>query len=445
MPDISTLVGEVKDLIVSIKDEQDDTTEAVAKLSDTVNDITQKFDETQKWIKEVEEKLNTRRFEGGQRDALIDAIPERFRRALYKAERAPSMIQTFKKDPVRRIACETWMKLVIRMQLDHRNSQRYAQELEVLEKALGFDAEARAAMQEDTSSEGGYLVPTPLEAELLRLIADTGIVRQLARTIAMGSKTLDIPNLATGVTVSIVAEEGIIGESEPTFGQTQLVAKKFAARGLVSRELLEDSALGIADLYLTLCAEKIGAKEDDEALEGDGTNFTGLVSATGVNEVTNGIDGASPSYAKLVNQKWAAAQSQSRRGAAWVMHPTIAGKIEALVDGNSRPIWSNPTAGNATLLGNANAASGLLLGFPAFTTDQISITRTVGASTDCSNIYFGPFRLGMIFGDRTGVTFGLSEHVAWNTDQIALKVTKRTAIVVGVPSAFTKQTGVKSS
>ncbi|MCI0656865.1 MAG: phage major capsid protein, partial [Acidobacteria bacterium] len=55
------------------------------------------------------------------------------------------------------------------------------------EAALGVQ---KAGLDETNDTEGGYLVPQPLAAEVLRLAAATAAVRPLSRVLPMTSKTL---------------------------------------------------------------------------------------------------------------------------------------------------------------------------------------------------------------------------------------------------------------
>ena len=55
-----------------------------------------------------------------------------------------------------------------------------------------------------------------------------------------------------------------------------------------------------------------------------------------------------------------------------------------------------------------------------------------------SHLYFGDPK-GLVFGDRTGMTWAVSSDAGFDNDQVHMKLTKRTGIVVGVPLAFTRR------
>jgi HK97 family phage major capsid protein len=250
----------------------------------------------------------------------------------------------------------------------------------------------------------------------------------------MTSKTLDIPDMTTEPSVAIVAEEATIPSVEPTFGQKTLTAKKIAAIGRMSLEVGDDSIVSLGDMFLRLFAEKIAQKEDEQALEGDGVgaNFTGLFSAAGVNSVAGG--GAIANLDKFVDAIAALAfPAQVDESLTWIFHPKVwrdLNKLKATT--NEYILNQQPTAG----------VPRSLLGIPVRLTDQISVTRGAGSDT---TVYVGAFARGMIIGDRLRMTLGFNPFTAWSTAQIDVRVIERVGILVAIPKAFTKITGVTVS
>jgi HK97 family phage major capsid protein len=80
-----------------------------------------------------------------------------------------------------------------------------------------------------------------------------------------------------------------------------------------------------------------------------------------------------------------------------------------------------------------------LLGRPVKLTDQISVTRGSGNDTTA---YVGDFARGMLFGDRMRMELGINPFVDWGTAQISVRVIERVGILVGIPRAFVKLTGI---
>lgn len=382
-------------------------------------------------------------------DQLLAAIPVRMRamipilesRALY--EDALPYARRLKRDPIRAAAMCAWLKNAAKLQLSQFAAQHatIAAELEALTFALNGGYQA-AAMQEDTAAEGGLTVPSPLEGEILRAILDQAVVRPLVRTVTMTAKTLSWPGGDNAITAAIIAEEGSITESNETFTARQLVAKKFAAFGTASMELIEDAAVSILDHYLTVGGERIGLLEDDQALEGDGTHFTGISAVSGTGAVAAG--GTNATLAAEIGKVKFAGPQGSRRGASWVMNSQTAGHLVGVSDSNGKPLLNTEDIGRVISAGvgaGVGLGEGTILGNPVFTSDEIAVTA---ATPDTANVYYGNFRGGLIYGDRTGVDFMVSPHVAFQTAQLKLRIIKRTAILVGVPSYFTKWTAVPS-
>jgi len=447
-----TLTQKVESLGALIVERMDKGDKGLETLHAEMAGVKIELKKHEEWSAEIEKKYEkARRGQFGE-DAQKAVIPARYLKSIETAARSGY------KDPVKVAAMAAWLKDIARISVPQRFGIReigpILNDLEKLEQSFGMEPAAKAALTEGTGSEGGFTVPTPLEAEVLRVIEDSAVLRPLARKMSMTAFKHNIPDLTTGISVDIIDEEGSITEVEPVFGQKVLTAKKFAARGVLSMELQQDSSIGIVDFWLTLAEEQLGLKEDEQALEGDGAgaNFTGVVAASGVNEVqslTAGVptNGGVAKYDELVKTKWKAAKRSTRRGAAWIAPPELARNVEALVDSQLRPIWSNPTAGNITALGApANGGpDGVLLGYPVWSTDVIRVDRTVGTLTTAGNVYFGPWGHGMIYGDLIGIMFGVSEHVLWNTAQLVARLIKRTGILVGVPADFTKYTGVNAA
>lgn len=454
-PELAQILGLIGEIKVDIeKGEQKFVTkEDLAKSTKSIED----------WIKAVEKKQNEANQPGYgaavEANALKSVIPARHLKCLERYART-----TMKQDrAVRTVAMESWMKNAIMLHnppVAARIGDKLIAEMDAIEKALGFDptdkSEQRAAMQEDQSTEGGYLVPAPLEAEILRIAEDRGLLRNLCRVFPMSVKSHNFPDLQTNVTVALVPEEGTISTSEPTTGQKQLTARKFAVRAITSMELVQDSAIGIMSLLMELITEKYELKEDQQGLEGigAGSEFWGVGSAAGVNEVVNTPDGALFTPAKVIEQKFKGRKQATRRNAAWIMAPEIIQQIESFrVDAVAAadkaggflytPFMGGPGAGQILSLGQGPAPDGVLHGFPCYSHSEIAINRTVGSGTNCSNIYFGPWRDACILGDLLGILFGVSEHTQWATGQLDLRMIKRTAFLVGLPAAMTKQTGVK--
>jgi HK97 family phage major capsid protein len=146
----------------------------------------------------------------------------------------------------------------------------------------------KAAMQEGTDSEGGYMVPTEAKSELLYYTREASIALQECSTIPMKSDSMTLPAELTQVTVAYTAEETAATESEPTFAQVTLTAKRMDAYGKISNELIQDAVVdgGIAGMLLDQIVEAVGLKIDSTVFKGGGDPVSGMFTAkAGYSEV----------------------------------------------------------------------------------------------------------------------------------------------------------------
>jgi HK97 family phage major capsid protein len=436
---------DVKTVHISDQDEAD------------ANALLARLDGIESALDEIIRKNNDRRISLYGGDNILDAIPRKFRPLVERVEQtrtSPSYndmttqhglaLQPSSPDPVVAVGMGAWLRGHLMKLSQPGNFDREAHEK--LTQALG--GINKVALQEDTASEGGNLVPVVVEGEVLRLIADNSVLRPLVRKVPMTTKTHAYPTRAAAFSAAIIAEEGSITDSVPSspFSQSSLTAKKLACFATVAGELMQDNVVLLADYLATEFAEQIGRLEDTQALEGDGTgvNFTGVVAASGTGSVFSGTNGDFLSYQKLVRTIYTGGEASSRDGGMFFWNPQIEESIVrtrldqiTAADAAGVPIWA-PAAG---VMGSPGQS---LLGRPFKSLSGILKNRTNGTGTNQTNIYFGPPRT-IIFGDRLGFTVDLNPWGKFQSFQIDIRGLKRTGILVGVPAAWTVYSRIDGS
>jgi HK97 family phage major capsid protein len=236
------------------------------------------------------------------------------------------------------------------------------------------------------------------------------------------------------VSVYWADELGQTTQGEPVFAQNILTAKRLSGRASASIEAIEDSVIGLIPYIQNVMAERMGKELDQEALEGDGTNFTGLNAESGINSVsTTTTGGEEIAYIDLVKAVYAADESSVEDGSAWFMHRKMLATVVALVDTTGNPIFQPSIAGGVP---------NTILGFPVYTTSAIDNSRLRNAETT-SNVYFGnPRRL--IFGDRMGMRFDVTDTGPnWEYFAVDMRINGRWGFTVGTPAAFSVIVGGK--
>lgn len=298
------------------------------------------------------------------------------------------------------------------------------------------------AHTEGVNSQGGFLVPDEMAAELVTLREQYGVFRRNAKIYRMTSDTLRIPRKNTGLTAYWVGEAIAATESTMGFDNVQLVAKKLTALTTVSNELLEDSVIDLASDVANEIAYQFAFKEDDAGFNGDGTStYGGVVGlTTALSDTTYQIsDGAASTYAGS-----GTSPTQAEISAGFRKLPNWA------YQRNNVKIFCSKSAYHGIFERLAMAAGGVtatemsagireprFFGYPVEFTQVIPVTESAGAVF----AYIGDLSQACYLGDRraTSIAFSDSALNAFEQDERVVRGTQRVDIVcanVGSSSAY---------
>jgi len=143
-----------------------------------------------------------------------------------------------------------------------------------------IDVEVKNALSVGTDSEGGFLVPTEYERQLITGLEAENILRQYA-TVIQTSGDRKIPVIAAKGTATWLDEGAAIAESDSSFSQITIGAWKLGTAIKVSNELINDSAFDIEKYIVNEFCRRIGSKEEEAFFVGDGSNCpAGLLADT---------------------------------------------------------------------------------------------------------------------------------------------------------------------
>ena len=301
------------------------------------------------------------------------------------------------------------------------------------------------AMNETTGSAGGFVVPEEFAAEVNRIVEDFGIIAKFARKFPMGTDTLNVPRLASSVTISYPGEATAGTGSQPVFENVQLLAKTAVGITPMSNELLADANVSVVDLLTELFAEAIAGDIDLQGLAGTGSPFTGILSDTGVTVVqpANGSGNSTFTLASTPDNcrdLISGVKPWSLQGAGFVMHRTVWALIQKAKASTSGEYFGS--AVNPVLSINANqgfpsAQAGTLWGYPVYLSDKMPTTTAVSTKYiifgNLKHIYLGMRQEMGVSISQEGVVGGVS---LFETNMSAVRVITRHAIVVGLPAAF---------
>jgi HK97 family phage major capsid protein/HK97 family phage prohead protease len=290
-----------------------------------------------------------------------------------------------------------------------------------------FKIAQNRGMSTMSPSGGSALVPAELSSAIISLTEEYGVARRAARVWPMGSDTLQIPRRTEGPTAYYIGEGSEITESTPSLSGVQLVARKLAARVIVSTELAEDAVIDLAGYLAEEIAREFAKQEDLALFLGDGTSTYGgivgvipaLKAGVGAVDATAGHD----TLAEITDADLRGAMSKlpgyARDNARWYAHwetiDMVFSRLAAAFGGTTMEE-----------VGNKRLTS--YHGRPIIPTAVMpNGSDVVDGSVP---IIFGDLRQAAAFGDRRSITVRVDDTSRMAYDQLVVQATERYDVVV---------------
>jgi len=186
---------------------------------------------------------------------------------------------------------------------------------------------------------GGYLVPVEYERTLVSGLDEENFIRRLAHVIRTGGDR-KIPVVATRGEAAWIDEEGAIPESDDSFGQVTLGAHKLATMIKVSEELVSDAVFNLESYIAQEFARRIGAKEEEAFLTGDGIGKpTGLLHDTYGGQTGTTTSTATSLTVDNIIDLYYSLKAPYRRRATFIMHDQTVKNLRKLKDATGNYLW----------------------------------------------------------------------------------------------------------
>lgn len=303
--------------------------------------------------------------------------------------------------------------------------------------AMHEEVRVKANLSEGTTTAGGFLVPEEFKAEVLRLAAQYGVIRQNCRMIPMAYDVVRIPAAgSTDQSAIWTNEAAAIKQTNPNFREVSLTINKLAAIPKVTNELLADANVNVVSYLSELIGEAFAKAEDEQGFNGIGSPFVGALNATGApsRAIAAGTTLLTLSYPDLINAT-GDIYTNAIANAKYYFHRSVGARIRGLITSAGAPIFG--------------ATANEIAGYPIVLTEILPAYSAVsGASTSWG--VFGDLRKGIAIGERGSITMRISEEATVDSDNLfekdmaALRMIERVAIGVLLPSAFVKLTTAAS-
>jgi HK97 family phage major capsid protein len=280
------------------------------------------------------------------------------------------------------------------------------------------------------ATPGSVLVRPEFSDMLIRNVEEYGVFRQEATIWPMGSDTVYIPRRSAGLSVYWEGEAEAGTETDPTFQLLGMTAKKMMSLHQHSSELSEDAAIPLAALLVQEFALAVATEEDRIGFNGNGNGgnspgFAGYIGVLGAPrngdtdlscQVATGAAGANLSSeiteAKL-REMTGLLHTWARANAKWFVHRTVHADLDGIQMG---------TSGGSVVKYQDNG-SARIMGYPVRDTEACPAASDVAASEPA--LALGDLRRSWILGDRRQMEVETSEHYAFNTDQLTVRMKRR--------------------
>lgn len=283
----------------------------------------------------------------------------------------------------------------------------------------------RNAFGSQVPSDGGFLIPENLRAELLRVSLETSVVRPRARVVPMESLRVPFPavdstsnvNSVYGGIVGYWTQEGAsLTASQATFGQTVLEAKKLTAYTTVPNELVNDSAISFEMFINEVFPEALSFYEDDAFFNGNGVGeplgFLTAGNAAAVEVAKESGQAADTIVWENIIKMYARMLPRSLNRAVWLVSPDTFPELATMA-------LSVGTGGSAVWLNNGvEGPPAMILGRPVVITEKASV---LGDAGDINFVDFGFY----LIGDRQAMSASSSPHVEFQSDKTAYRIISR--------------------
>lgn len=289
------------------------------------------------------------------------------------------------------------------------------------------------AMSESINTAGGFLAPDELEQTIIDLREEYGSARRNCRIKPMASDHSNEPKKTGGLTAHPVGENAAFTESQQTWGNVELTAKKWGVLVRISSEISEDSIINMADDLANDAALAFATAEDEACIDGDGTStYHGIVGIR-----TKMIDPAfigSYVEAAAAGDNWseidatdltnvmAALPKYARRGAKWHCSPLAKVAVFDRLTGS---------AGGNTIITLEQGASitPRYMGYPIEEWTAMPTVDAGAALNDLIMLFFGNMYMSTKMGVRRGITVKRLDERYAEYDQIGIIASERFDIV----------------
>lgn len=245
----------------------------------------------------------------------------------------------------------------------------------------------------DSSTAGGFLLPTEMSSTMIELNVLYSPIRQIADVMTISSgDSLEIPKEgSTAFTAQWISERAARSETTAgSFAMVRIPTHELEANPWVTQKMLDDSAINVEQYIAKKLGEQFGKAEGVAFCTGSGVGRPeGIETAAGITPTV--VTATNVFTAALLLDFQHTLEEPYASRATWVAKRAMYGKIRQLTAATDNFLWQP---------GLAAGEPPTLLGRPYIAANDVS--GTLGTDND-KLVYFGDFKAGYKIVDRMGV------------------------------------------
>jgi HK97 family phage major capsid protein len=373
------------------------------------DDLLQKMNEAVKTLREKSETFGAQSAEVKQIQANIEEISKKYDEVndqLVKqieiqkteAEKAAERIEDLEKTVARKSA---------ESPSDYKNSEEYKQltlyakygdernspfDHTVLQKARGLEEKT---LRTDIGTQGGYLISTPLERELIKEITEISPVRAISRTKQVGKKTIEMPKRTSILEASYEGETISASDSQSVYAAESLTTHRLTVNVPFTEDQLMDSDFDLEAEIKMDVSEAFAFKEGNKFVLGLGAGakqpegFASKASLVAAASVTGSAGTISGDDLLTLT-----GQLKVGYNPLFGFNRQVLAGLRTLKGSDGHYLWQ---------MGLAPGTPGTLAGERYVVLQDMAGTGVASQATGLTPIVYADFRRGYQITDRTGL------------------------------------------
>lgn len=294
-------------------------------------------------------------------------------------------------------------------------------------------------MNVGTDADGGYLVPNAdLLSEVMEVLPEYSALAGELRVITLNEgSSLDIATLTADVVMTEVGSEGgSKADTKTTVGTKNVAVREWAGIAIVTKKLLNQSAVDIWDMLRSSFARAIAKKREELALTDSTvgiTNDAGVVEYQLAATNTSYTDVTWSDMKKLPYQ----VPTDSANGGIYVVSRLLLGHLDSLSDTTGQDIVTvDGTNGAGQLTGRFKNGFRFVVAETLGTADAVDTPFAVFGNFSRYGVVLRQGQVDMSIFDSGVVNDGTTDHNLINENKMAMRVETWENVGYPLPGAF---------